>query len=310
MKARVFRYLAAGFNLVILVLAFALPYLAGMSMFSVGTSGMAAILSPEVQQHYAILSVGLWAMLLLPLACAVMWVLQQVPRWAVMLTQFVMLLVGLCVSVFLLLFANQLERSLTGVAWDVVTGLFGGESVLANYINVYFWLYLLLAFVALLMGAFAEQRYDDYDDEDVYEAVPATAAPAAAVPAAPAAKKREQTQKVGGKAEGKTEGKAAVVECRGGVFAGQQFAIRPGETLTFGRDPNECDVLFPADDLHVSRKHCVVALREVGHIYDVECTSSNGMMVGGEVCAAGQKKTVKKGTTIYVGDKENAFVLN
>lgn len=279
MKARIFRYIVAACNVVMFILAIALPYLCGITLMSLGTNGLGAILSPEVQQHYGALTLGIWCMMLLPLGCAALWILQQIPRWVVMLVQLAQLLVALVVSVFLILYANELDRSLSGVAWDLIQALFGGNSVLATYFSPNFYTHLILSVLAMILGAFAEQEtyYEDEAPVVVYEQ-----------PRAP----------------------AAVIECEGGPFKGEVFPIEPGQTLSFGRDPNECDVVFPADQLHVSRKHCEVKLRPVGPVYEVTCTSTNGMLVGGELCANEQKKTVKKGTAICIGDKENLFVLN
>jgi len=195
------------------------------------------------------------------------------------------LIISLVVSVFLLMYASELDNSFSGIIWDMVTALFGGNSVLATYVNTNFYIHLLLSLVALILGAFAEQpRYYYYDE--VPMAMPGGAE------AAPAAKEM------------------GAIECEGGHFKGEVFPIEADTPLTFGRDPDACDIVFPADDLHVSRMHCQVTLKPVGHIYEVLCISANGMLVGGEVCAGEQKKTIKRGTTISIGDKENVFVLN
>lgn len=282
MKARIFRYLAAACNGVMFILAFALPYLGGYNMFT--ATGVELILNPEAQSHFGILSLGLWGMIILTVACAAMWAIHMVPRWVVMLVQAVQLVLALVVSLFLLWFANNLDNSFSGIIYDLATALFGGESVLASYVNPNFYVHLLLSLVALLLGAFAEQpRYYYYDDEPIAMATAASA---------PAQKEM------------------GLIECEGGHFRGEVFPIEADVPLAFGRDPDECDIVFPADNLHVSRKHCVITLKPVGHIYEVLCTSANGMLVGGEVCAGEQKKTVKRGTTISIGDKENVFVLN
>lgn len=274
MRARIFRYITAACNAAIFILAIALPYLAGKSLFQVA-GGVGDILSPDAAQHFTLLSLGLWCMIILPVACAAMWAIEKVPRWVVMLVQLAQLLIALVVSIFLLWFANELDRSFSGIAMDLVSALFGGDSVLANYVSTNFYVHLILSLFAMFLGAFAEQEYDDDDVQDV--------APAMRPP--------------------------SLIECLSGHFKGEVFPIEPGQSLIFGRDPDECDVVFPADDVRVSRKHCVVSLRPDGYVYQVQCMSSNGMLVAGEVCANEQKKTVKKGTEICLGDKENIFVL-
>jgi hypothetical protein len=62
----------------------------------------------------------------------------------------------------------------------------------------------------------------------------------------------------------------------GGEFAGASFRIR-GQGLRMGRDPEMCQIVFPADSGEVSRRHCTVGFDEEARIFLlVDHGSSNG----------------------------------
>lgn len=53
--------------------------------------------------------------------------------------------------------------------------------------------------------------------------------------------------------------------------------IPVSDQVTIGRDPNVCDVVFPADAIEVSRRHCSVSFnRQTGRVLLEDFSSANG----------------------------------
>lgn len=90
----------------------------------------------------------------------------------------------------------------------------------------------------------------------------------------------------------------ALVVCESGPHAGQRFKLERGDSLVFGRNISACDIIFPPDSVHISRKHCTVTLLPGGRKFLVECHSANGMLVDGAALGRDQAVAVKRGTAI------------
>lgn len=94
-----------------------------------------------------------------------------------------------------------------------------------------------------------------------------------------------------------------------GAFAGAVFTIKKGETITFGRDPLSCNVIYDQFKTAVSKKHCEISFDNT--FYYVTDYSSNGTYLeNGKRLAPQQTELLPKGSVIYLADKAETFRLS
>lgn len=94
-----------------------------------------------------------------------------------------------------------------------------------------------------------------------------------------------------------------------GAMAGKRFMIRRSSPLTLGRDPEACNVVYPARSPGVSGKHCQVWYDE-GIIYIKDIGSSHGTFrASGARLAAGQPIRLKTGEAFRLGSEKEMMVL-
>jgi hypothetical protein len=93
-----------------------------------------------------------------------------------------------------------------------------------------------------------------------------------------------------------------------GQYAGSEIPLddRP---LTIGRDPRQCQLVFPADSDSISKRHCVLRYRSAQGTLEIEdCGSTNGTYVNsGEPVPAGRPRPLRAGDRFYLGDARNLF---
>jgi pSer/pThr/pTyr-binding forkhead associated (FHA) protein len=53
------------------------------------------------------------------------------------------------------------------------------------------------------------------------------------------------------------------------------------KTITIGRDPSVCNIVFPTDTAGISRRHCCVAASPDGTVYVMDMGSSEGTFLPG-----------------------------
>jgi len=103
-------------------------------------------------------------------------------------------------------------------------------------------------------------------------------------------------------------GKRPVLLGVSGAFTGND--IRMGvETLSIGRDPQQCQLVFPKDSEGVGRLHCTVRFDETRKAFILtDINSTNGTFMGnGERMAAGSSSQIGDGGRFYLASQRNMF---
>ncbi len=93
-----------------------------------------------------------------------------------------------------------------------------------------------------------------------------------------------------------------------GVYKGATFTIEDGETLTFGRDPAICHVVFETSN--ISRAHCTIRYSAAENSYYVKDTSRNGTYYADGIRMQPQREMpVTAGEKIYLDNQKEEFKL-
>lgn len=94
-----------------------------------------------------------------------------------------------------------------------------------------------------------------------------------------------------------------------GMYKGAEIQLMDGQQLKMGRS-NENDLIF-SDQVHVSRKHCVLIWHEARQQYSFYDTSSTGTYLNGTEDTVPQNMEVvlEPGCTLALGDETNIFRL-
>lgn len=98
-----------------------------------------------------------------------------------------------------------------------------------------------------------------------------------------------------------------------GSYKDAVFDLVDGAEITFGRDPQQVNIVFDQTQTDISRKHCVIRFDGRSNQYIVtDLNSTTGTYLdNGTRLEAGQPKQVTKGTVIYMGSsRKNGFRLN
>ena len=107
---------------------------------------------------------------------------------------------------------------------------------------------------------------------------------------------------------GESAGTAGIITGISGAYKGASFAIADGETLTFGRDPAICHVVF--DSSNISRAHCSIRYSAAENSYYVKDTSRNGTYYEDGIRMQPQRESaVTAGEKIYLDDPNEMFKL-
>lgn len=92
-----------------------------------------------------------------------------------------------------------------------------------------------------------------------------------------------------------------------GQFAGQEVDFSTG-SVTIGRDPRLCQVVFPQSETDISRKHCTLRYDEASNTFTLEDFSSNGTFLSSnQKLEQGKPVTLKPGDRFYVSDPKHVF---
>lgn len=95
-----------------------------------------------------------------------------------------------------------------------------------------------------------------------------------------------------------------------GKYNGTRFEIGDGESVTFGREIQKCNIVFDEKDGTVSRVHCTVKYVAAENAFYVTDLSSNGTFISSNMkIGKNNTKKVEAGTVISFGNGENAFRL-
>lgn len=94
-----------------------------------------------------------------------------------------------------------------------------------------------------------------------------------------------------------------------GALEGRRFMLRKKSPVILGRNPELCNVVFPANTPAVSGQHCSVWV-EQGTVYLKDMGSSHGTFLGnGGKLGAGQTVTIQPGDSFCLGSEKECFVL-
>ncbi|MDO4484478.1 MAG: trypsin-like peptidase domain-containing protein [Clostridia bacterium] len=94
-----------------------------------------------------------------------------------------------------------------------------------------------------------------------------------------------------------------------GALAGKSFVLTSGKPLVLGRDPGQCNVLFPKDTKKVSRVHCTITLTG-GKVTVTDNRSTCGVLIDGNPIPAGGTKTWHRGQVLQIGSDAEQFTLH
>lgn len=98
------------------------------------------------------------------------------------------------------------------------------------------------------------------------------------------------------------------LQCTGGALSGKRVMIRKRDTIVIGRNPSECNVIYP-NTPGISGKHCAVWY-EGGKILLKDLGSSHGTFVQpGMRLAANQTMELHVGDSFYLGTPQECFVI-
>lgn len=93
-----------------------------------------------------------------------------------------------------------------------------------------------------------------------------------------------------------------------GIFAGNEVSMGL-EPIAIGRDPKQCQLVFPGDVADVGRLHCVVRFAQTSGAFILEDrNSTNGTFLGNGVrLAPGRACQIAHGGKFYLADSRNTF---
>ncbi|MCR4615838.1 MAG: FHA domain-containing protein [Clostridiales bacterium] len=101
------------------------------------------------------------------------------------------------------------------------------------------------------------------------------------------------------------EEKEAYIVVHDGHGNPKKYLVTSGG-ITIGRDPDVCQVLFPPDELNISRQHCVVKInRQTGVFLLKDCDSKCGTFLeNGANVPSDKYATLQPGDSFFVGRKD------
>ncbi|MBQ9747591.1 MAG: trypsin-like peptidase domain-containing protein [Clostridia bacterium] len=111
----------------------------------------------------------------------------------------------------------------------------------------------------------------------------------------------------GAKASAEPTNQAPHLIIRSGRLAGGRY--RMTDRIVIGRDPSQCNIVYPADTAGISGVHCEINVQN-GVFYLRDCKSTYGTYLGnGMKLTPGSAVVIGVGTTFYLADPENTFVV-
>ncbi|MFZ4789738.1 MAG: trypsin-like peptidase domain-containing protein [Candidatus Competibacteraceae bacterium] len=95
-----------------------------------------------------------------------------------------------------------------------------------------------------------------------------------------------------------------------GPFAGHAIPLHQG-ALTLGRDPQQCQLVFPPDAAQIGRRHCTVRLAsDSQRVYVQDGQSANGVFLANGVrLTAGETRALHPGDRFYLSDPGTLFEI-
>ncbi|MCL2747052.1 MAG: FHA domain-containing protein [Oscillospiraceae bacterium] len=93
--------------------------------------------------------------------------------------------------------------------------------------------------------------------------------------------------------------------CTKGHFAGANFPL--GTSLSFGRDPRRCQIVFPANTSGISSLHCELSALPAGLMLTDKGSSYGTFLAGGRKLNPHQGVMLQPGDSFYLASPENEF---
>ncbi len=93
-----------------------------------------------------------------------------------------------------------------------------------------------------------------------------------------------------------------------GFFAGKTIELVPGRPVSIGRDPQQAQLVFPAEMSEISRVHCIVTFDPASQTFTVEDRSTNGTFFVNGQKINGQAR-LRSGERFYLSDPTHLFEL-
>ena len=93
-----------------------------------------------------------------------------------------------------------------------------------------------------------------------------------------------------------------------GFFAGKTIELLPGRPMIIGRDPQQAQLVFPAEMSEISRVHCIITYDASSQSFTVEDRSTNGTFFVNGQKIAGQAR-LRSGERFYLSEANNLFEL-
>lgn len=93
-----------------------------------------------------------------------------------------------------------------------------------------------------------------------------------------------------------------------GAFAGRRFALNEGVPVRLGTDPSANDLVFPAGTSGVSRRHCVLTLKN-GQLLLRDVGSTYGTMAGTQRLVKDQPVVLRIGDRFSLGSDQQCFTI-
>lgn len=92
-----------------------------------------------------------------------------------------------------------------------------------------------------------------------------------------------------------------------GYYSGKEF--KADGCLYFGRNPQDCNILYPDQVKGISRKHCKIDVAG-GGLMLTDLGSSYGTFLNGMKLSPHSAVPIKEGDTFWLGNKENSFTIS
>ena len=93
-----------------------------------------------------------------------------------------------------------------------------------------------------------------------------------------------------------------------GFFAGKSIDLPAGRPMIVGRDPQQAQLVFPAEMSEISRVHCIITYDAASQSFTVEDRSTNGTFFVNGQKINGQAK-LRPGERFYLSEPSNLFEL-
>lgn len=94
-----------------------------------------------------------------------------------------------------------------------------------------------------------------------------------------------------------------------GVYSGQVFELSEGSAIIIGRDPAQCELVFPENRENISRHHCDIRYYKDRNTYGITDYSKNGTFVNGEKIPTNMERMCGSGSIVSLGGQSDSFRL-